>query len=235
MAYRLLERFRGLFDGTVYLHRISTNGDHVAVELFEDIYNMGRASHYVMNVDSGLSVLNRQNKRQGVVARRGDGTLGEIVHGISPVVEEGFTVKRGPTATIQIGIEVKIMQKAMIKQIDRVMSDLEKQLIHFKSRGGDPICVGIVGINQADYSIGYEGDRQTRTTGTKHKHPIQEAADTERRMVDRVARQFDEFIILKYSATNDIPYPFSWLNPQKTEMDYAAALTRIRAEFQRRF
>jgi hypothetical protein len=230
----LLERFRALFDGTFYNHRISTNGDHAAVELFEDLHAMG-VSKIAANVDSGHSVLNRANLRHGVVARRGDGSFGEIIHGVAPVAEDGFTVKRGPIATIEIGIEVKILQKAMIKQIDRVCTDLKNQVTEFKSKGGRPICVGIVGINHADYAVSFEGRNEWRTDGRTHKHPVNEAADAERHLMAKAAPHFDEFLILKYKATNDPPYPFEWFNPRKALTDYAAALTRIRAEYQLRF
>lgn len=81
----------------------------------------------------------------------------------------GYQVARGPVATIEIGIEVKILAKAMIKQIDRVAGDLTKQVAQFKHRSGacEPICVGVVGINAADVTTGYEGDRSYRTDGSK--------------------------------------------------------------------
>lgn len=235
MSYELLDRFRAVFDGVVYIHRKSTIGDHVAVELFEDLYNIKRSAKYVKNIDAGLSVLNRANNRHGIVARRGDGTLGEIIPYIAGKVEKGFKIPRGPTATIQIGIEVKLLQKAMIKQIGRVVNNLTEQITHFKSRGGLPICVGIVGINHAPYTVGFEGNAVWRTDGKKHKHPIQEAAEAEKRLMSRVAPLFDEFIVLRYTATNDAPYPFSWVNAVRTQNDYGAALARISRLFETRF
>jgi hypothetical protein len=37
----------------------------------------------------------------------------------------------------------------MIKQIDRVTGDLQKQVPQFPRGGGNPICVALVGINHA--------------------------------------------------------------------------------------
>lgn len=115
MTYKLLETFRELFEGKVFRHRSSNQGDRVAIQFFEDLYNLGRSQKYLDRVSKGLSVLNVANVRVGVLARRGDGSFGEIVPNVTPIVEPGYTVKRGPIATIEIGIEVKIVQKAMIR------------------------------------------------------------------------------------------------------------------------
>jgi hypothetical protein len=118
LPYRLLDTFRDLFDGKAYHHRISGQGDFVAIQLYEDLYNLGRSQKYLTRVNKGLSVLNVQNKRVGVKARRGDGSFGEIVANTPAISDPGYAVRRGPIATIEIGIEVKIIHKAMIKQID---------------------------------------------------------------------------------------------------------------------
>ena len=76
---------------------------------------------------------------------------------------------------IQIGAETKILAKAMIKQIDRVIGDLVRQVEEFKKTGGQPICVGLVGVNYAPCYTSYEGEPEWPTDGRKHKHPIQEA------------------------------------------------------------
>jgi hypothetical protein len=114
-------------------------------------------------------------------------------------------------ATIEIGVEVKILQKAMIKQIDRVTTTLIDQALHFRSRGGQPICVAVVGINQADYTVSFEGEMTWRTDGKKHKHPIQEAAEAERRLVARAAPHFDEL-------SSDTQRRTSHLIPSNSEM-----------------
>jgi hypothetical protein len=181
-------------------------------------------------------VLNVQNRRRGVAARRGDGTFGELIPGEVSIVDEGYRVGRGPIATVEIGVEVKILAKAMIKQIDRVINDLRNQVIQFKKGGGHPICVGIIGVNHAASTVSYEGDRQFPTTG-RHGflHPFQEAAEAERRLKAEVAPDFDEFLPLRFKATNVAPFPFEWVNYKETQLDYAAALSRISSRYQQRF
>ena len=123
----------------------------------------------------------------------------------------------------------------MIKQIDRVIGDLRKQVDQFKAHGSRPISVGIVGINHAPYTVGYEGTRSYRTGGGAGPHPIQEAQEAERRLLGLAKPAFDEFLILKYSATNDAPFAFSLVNKPSTELDYGAALVRISGEYEKRF
>jgi hypothetical protein len=124
----------------------------------------------------------------------------------------------------------------MIKQIDRVISDLRNQMLQFRRGGGNPICVAVVGINQAESTVGYEGDRSFPTTGKAgFLHPVQEAAAAERRLRAEAAQHYDEFPILRFKATNAPPYTFEWVNYHETRLDYAAALTRISARYQQRF
>ena len=94
----------------------------------------------------------------------------------------------GIVATVEIGVEVKVLAKAMIKQIDRVCGDLIKQVAQFRKGAGNPICTAFVGVNHAAYTVGYEGDRSYRTDGKGNRHPIQEAAEAERRLVANAAR-----------------------------------------------
>ncbi len=235
MSYRLLDTFQDLFDGQAYLHRKSNLGDFVAMHLYEDLHQLGRSERYVNRVNTGISVLNTQNRRQGIKARRGDGSFGEVVPNTDSIVDEGFVVRRGSIATIEIGIEVKILMKAMIKQIDRVINDLKGQALHFRSRGGNPICVGVVGINGAPYCTTYEGKRSFRTDGRKNKHPVNEADGAEKRLQQLVAPDFDEFLIFRFEAVNEPPYPFAWSNENITHMDYGAALARISRIYEARF
>ena len=235
MNYQLLDKFRSLFEGRQYRHRSSNQGDLVAAYLYEDLHTIGRSARYRERVDAGLDVLNRANIRHGVKARRGDGSFGEIVPGIDPAFEDGFVVGRGPIATIEIGVEVKILAKAMIKQIDRVVTDLGKQVSHFRSKGGNPITVGIAGVNWVNQYCSVEGDRLWPTDGKKYKHPVQEAAEAERHLLQRAAPEFDEFVILRFVATNQRPFDFEWKDRKETEMDYGAALARISALYQQRF
>lgn len=232
MSYRLLDAFRGLFANQAYLHRDSSLGDYVAMHFFEDLYNLNRSMKFVARVDAGTSVLNTQNRRQGIQARRGDGSFGEIVPRVSPISDDGYVVKRGSIATIEIGIEVKILMKAMIKQIDRVGSDLRGQAAHFQGRTGCPICVGIVGINHAPFTTSYEGARTFKTDGVRYKHPIAEAAKAEKVLLRDAAPHFDEFLILRFAAINEPPFSFSWVNENSTPADYGAILARVSRQYE---
>jgi hypothetical protein len=239
MAYHLLTEFQRIFEGHEYRHRSSTKGDTVAIQLFEDLFELGRSKKLVAAIEAHLRVRNRANRQQGRVARRGDATFGEIIPGERAKIEVGSHVAQGPVATIEIGAEVKILAKAMIKQIDRVISDLTKQVHHFKRSGGNPICIGIVGINSAPYAIGLERERSFHTDGKANRHPIQEAAAAEQRLRDLAAPDFDEFLFLRYRATNDPnskpPFPFEWVDFTLTNRDYGAILTRVSIEYEKRF
>lgn len=207
------------------------------MHLYEDLVTLGRSQKYIhAAVVQHDRVYSASNKRRGVAARRGDGAFGEIIPGESAAFDDGYRVGRGPLATVEIGVEVKILSKAMIKQIDRVINDLSKQLSAFRKGGGHPICVAIVGINHADRYTGYEGQRQFPTTGRGgFLHPIQEAAKAEKRLIELAKPGFDEFLILRFKATNELPFPFDWVDLKGTRLDYAASLARISAEYQRRF
>lgn len=235
MPYVLLNRFRSLFEGVRYRHRNSSLGDSVAWCLPEDLYALGRSPKFKARVDAKERVLNVQNRLRGIKARRGDGTFGEIVPHAVAIDVPGFVVARGPIATVEIGAEVKILANSMIKQIDRVMNDLANQVREFATAGGTPISVGIVGINQADRYISYEGDVAWHTGAKGKKHPIQEAAETEKRLLTKAAPLFDEFIILRFRAWNEPPHLFEWVNEHQTEMDYGAILTRIIRKYDVRF
>jgi hypothetical protein len=231
----LLDRFRSLFDGVRYRRRDSSLGDSVAWRLPEDLYALGKSKKFNSRVDAKQSVLNVQNRLRGIHARRGDGTFGEIIpHAIAEDVP-GFVVARGPIATVEIGTEVKILAKAMIKQIDRVMNDLQNQERESGTAGGNPISLGIVAINQADHYVSYEGDVAWPTGIRGNMHPIQEAAEAERRLLSRVAPAFDEFLILRFRAWNEAPHCFEWVNEGQTGMDYGAVLTRILRKYDVRF
>ncbi len=233
--YGLLKTFRSLFDGTQYLHRDSSLGDWVASYLYEDLYQLRKSTKLNKRIAAGSRVLNAQNRTVGIARRRGDGTFGELVPSATAVREEGIAVARGPVATIEIGVETKILAKAMIKQIDRVIGDLVRQTEEFKKRGGNPICVGIVGVNFSEVYTSYEGERAFLTDGRKYKHPLQEAQDAISRLEQRARTSFDEFLILRFVATNTVPHPFSWVDEEKVVLEYSALLTRVSREYDRRF
>ena len=154
---RLLDTFRQLFEGTRYLHRKSNLGDLIAVQFYEDLIALGKSTKLPQRVAAHDRVINLRNITVGKTARRGDGTLGELVPTAAAIVEKDFIVARGPTANIEVGAEAKILAKAMIKQIDRVIGDLQRQVQMFKKHGGNPICVGFVGINCSPTYTSYEG------------------------------------------------------------------------------
>jgi hypothetical protein len=236
VPYRLLDEFRKLFERKRYLHRVSTSGDFVATHLFEDLHDIGKSKLLQARIEERTRVVNAQNRRRGIQARRGDGTFGELIPNVEAIYDPEYAVARGPIATVEIGCEVKILAKAMIKQIDRVIGDLVKQVGQFKRGAGNPICVGIVGINHAASYTSYEGKRAWPTDGTSHyRHPIQEASDAESRLLIQARPSFDEFLILRFRATNRRPYVFEWLDLLATELDYGAILTRISREYDRRF
>lgn len=205
------------------------------MHLFEDLFTLGRSGKLVTRVQQRSRVVNAANMTQGIRARRGDGTFGEAVPGANIVVVPDFHVGREPAATIEIGVEVKILHKAMIKQIDRVMNDLQNQAWQFRRGGNQAICVALIGINHAPYAVSYEGERAFRTDGQANRHPIQEAPEAERRLMHHVSGLYDEFIILRYAAINESPFPFSWVNVQQTSLDYAASLVRLSVLYDQRF
>ena len=235
MEFRLLAAFQSLFDGKRYLHRQSNLGDFVASHLYEDLIFLGKSAKFVERVTRHDRGINLRNITVGRQARRGDGTFGEFVPGEAVANQEGFQIGFGMLATIEIGAEAKILAKAMIKQIDRVASDLRNQVQEFKKRGGTPITVGLVGINFAPHCTSYEGSRKFSTDGRKHKHPIQEAEEAERRLRLSAMPSFDEFLFLRFSATNIKPYPFEWVDLSVTKQEYSAVLTRLSREYDNRF
>lgn len=233
--FRFLSEFRRLFDGRVYLHRIANQGDFVAMQVFEDLASLGRSQKLSSAIREHRTVVNSRNRQRGIKARRGDGTFGEIVPGAAPIIDTGYQVARGEIATVEIGVEVKVLAKAMIKQIDRVISDLRNQVAQFK-RGGNPICIATVGINCAEFYVSWEGQREYQTTGHGgYLHPAQEAQEAERRLLEHAKPVFDEFIVLRFRASNAPPYPFEWANEKETQLDYGAILARISKEYDRRF
>lgn len=238
MTRRLLDAFAGLFAGKRYLHRASNLGDRIAVEVYEDLYELARSSKYRDCIDTMRRGVGPQNKAVTLQRmRRGDGTLGELLDPKSARRISGYAVARGAIATIDCGVEVKILNKAMIKQIDRVVNDLEKQVANWKSVARHAVSLAVIGINRASQTVGYEGDRAYRTDGAGHKHPLQEADAAEGHIARRIVERgiYDEVLILRYAATNEEPYPFTWHNEAETERAYRAALIRLSNAIQERF
>lgn len=231
----LLRVFQSVFEGKQYKHRDSSLGDFAASYLYEDLVALNKSAALSRKVQAHECVVNLGNKAVGKPSRRGDGTFGELVPTAVAISESGLLVARGQIANIQIGAETKILAKAMIKQIDRVIGDLIRQVDEFRKTGGNPICVGLVGINSAESYTSYEGEREWPTDGKKHKHPAQEAIEAEKRIVARATPAFDEFLILRFRAPNVAPFAFEWVEFDKTNSEYAAMLLRISREYDRRF
>jgi hypothetical protein len=210
-------------------------GDVIASHLYEDLLMLGKSSLLAERIAKREHVVNTANKAVGKKSRRGDGTFGELVPTAVAITESGFHVARGEIANIEIGAETKILAKSMIKQIDRVIGDLVRQVEQFKKTGGNPICVGIVGINHAAEYTSYEGTREYPTDGKKEKHPAQEASAAEHKILAEAAPQFDELQILRFRATNSTPFPFDWVNLTQTEKEYSSLLLRLSREYDKRF
>jgi hypothetical protein len=126
------------------------------------------------------------------------------------------------------------------RDLDQIVNNavdlFDHQTREFKRHGGNPICIAIVGVNHAGHVTSYEGkDRPFTTDGRKYKHPIQEAADAIARLREFAAPSFDEFMILRYKATNEAPYAFAWVDENQTAMEYSALLTRVSRDYDRRF
>jgi hypothetical protein len=233
--FALLRAFRSVFDGACYKHRNSSLGDFVASYLYEDLVGLKKSTTLTRRVQTHECVVNLANKTVGKPSRRGDGTFGELVPTVVAVTEKALLVARGEIANVQIGAETKILAKAMIKQIDRVIGDLIRQVEEFRRHGGNPICIALVGINHAEQYTSYEGDRPWPTDGRKHKHPIQEAVEAENRLRDRALPAFDEFLFLRFRAANVPPYPFEWVDYAQTSKEYAALLIRVCRMYDERF
>lgn len=168
MSYRLLDRFRNTFEGQKYNHRRSTLGDAIAVELFEDLVALNGAtpSDLKERIAQRSSVLNRANRTRGRVARRGDGTFGRRVPSAEAVTEDGFEVGRGQIATVEIGVEVKILAKAMLKQIDRVISDLGKRSSTFDAEGATLLALALSASTSPKRIDHSKGNESLLLTGT---------------------------------------------------------------------
>jgi hypothetical protein len=92
-----------------------------------------------------------------------------------------------------------------------------------------------VGVNFSDVYTSYEGERAFLTDGRRYNHPFQEARDAISRLERRAQASFDEFLIVKFIATNTPPHPFSWVDEEHVVLEYSALLTRVSREYDRRF
>lgn len=228
---KLLRAFKSVFEGKPYIHRRSNIGNGVASYLYEDLASIGRSAKLVARTQSAALVVNTFNHVKGRAGRRGDGTLGSLAPTAVPISEEGYSVRRGHIATVEIGAEVKIMATKLTAQVDRVMTDLRNQANIFREQTSDAITVGIVGVNFADEYTGHEGERRHIATSP----PSRQAPDIVRRLDQSVRGDFDELLVLRFKATNRPPYLFEWVNERETRLEYGSALIRISDWYERRF
>jgi hypothetical protein len=204
--FRMLRELEKLFEGRIYSHRSSNRGDWVAMHPYEDLRAIEPSLKLAAAVRQRSPLLDVQNRRRGIDARRRDGTFGGRTPRRVAVLDPVDVVARGPIAAVAIVIKVKVLAKAMIKQIGRAVEDLRNQASQFQAGGGNPICVAIAGVNPAEHYVSYEGDTSFPTTGRGgFMHPYQEAPEAERRLIADAAPAFDEFLILRFRATNQPP------------------------------
>ncbi len=230
--FRLLAKFEETFRNGPYLHRNSQLGNRIADFLFDDLYLLDPVSRYRRDVDAGRAALNPKGVSPGLKARRGDGSFGPVVPGYLPRPFAQHVVPIAPTAEVDIGAEVKILAKAMIKQIDRVISDLCGQSRQFMTKSPDAVTVGLVGLNLAEAYLSFEGDR-VYPTGQYGPHPVQEAPEAERRLLQSAEPCYREFLVLPFKASNAAPFAFEWARPHVTRDQYAAMLARLLRAYER--
>lgn len=244
MKYRLLDAFASLFSGQPYYHRKSNQGDAVSAEFYEDLYDLGHSPKFNLAVDTARRGIGPRNKTVTKRRmRRGDGTLGLLIDRDNALRLPGYSVPRGAVATIDIGVEAKIFNKAMMKQVDRVAGDLKKQVEHWRRVTEDDrlLSIAVIGVNCADYTVSYEGQEENarvyKTDGKKYAHPVDEAPRVLARIQQEVidAEIYDEVLILKYIARNEAPFNFVWQDTAATRAAYKAALLRVTDKFERRF
>lgn len=233
-GFKLLAAFEELFQGHVYKHRQSTIGNLVASHLYEDLFDYGGSTKFIDRVTAAKCVVNVDGSTRGVRARRGDGTFGALVPGSDVVSASGFVVPRGMVALTHVGAEFKIIATAHLRQIDRVLNDLTGSAASLKEKSANAITVGFAAVNYSERWTGMEGTRSFPVE-RKPQRAVQESDETSRRLVDIAGPTFDEFLLLKFKATNQTGFPFEWLNPVGTEADYGAAVVRIAALYENRF
>ena len=231
----LLRQFEETFRGHAYRHRVSTVGDALASTFYEDLLEYcvetGDGGAYAERVQSGAVVLNTLNRVTGRRGRRADGTLGARVPSEIAEWMPERRVARAPVATLQIGIEFKILATKLTAQMDRVATDLRNQAEELTQINPEAITMAFVGVNHAHAYEGYEG---TRTFRAK-RAPAAEAEAACQFIYGRVRASYDELLVLRFSATNIEPFPFDWVDAAVTRREYSAAVLRAGELYRRRF
>lgn len=233
--YKALERFEEMFRQGPYLHRRSNLGNEVAALVPEDLLDLAASPKLVNAVRERTLVVGRHGSVKGKPGRRGDVMFGRIVPGTAATQVSQRAIARGLVAVGHLGVEVKILaqRQAMLKQIDRVINDLANQARTFRKH---PQCmtVAIVGVNYSERYVGYEG---------KRTFPRQVSPDVANRESDQACQRisienrkdYDELLILRFSASNEPPFDFEWLNKEDTQHSYASALARLSSLYEQRF
>lgn len=228
--YRLLQAFRSTFERVVYKHRNSTVGNRIGRELFEDLVRHEVSAALLDHVRDRRCVVSRGGKIHGRLIRRNDSVFGRPPAGVVVAAPMSrFAVPEGAVAEPRIGCEVKILAKAQLKQIDRVLSDLENFALRMNRLNRKCVNVAVVGVNHESDYVGYEGERTFRGRLGR-----EEPAAVIGRLAG-LSDYYDELLILGFRATNQDPFPFRWIGPRKIELDYGAALTRVGERYQERF
>ena len=127
----LLRAFERTFDSGPYLHRKQNLGNIIGERMYYDLRETKVSKAYNDALLSGGFGLNRDVRIAGREARRGDGAFGRFILGqkIVPhatISGETQPLTRAPIAQVQVGVETKILAKAMIKQLSRVLTDPER-------------------------------------------------------------------------------------------------------------
>lgn len=143
-------------------------------------------------------------------------------------------VLRGLVALTHVGAEFKIIATAHLKQIDRVLNDLTGSAVSLKEKSANAITVGFAAVNYTERWTGVEGTRSFPVE-RKPQRAREESEETSRRLLQFASPEFDEFLMLKFRATNQDPFPFSWQDPQGIAADYGAVLVRIADLYEHRF
>ena len=231
-SFRLLDRFEHTFLGTKYRHRDSSLGNKIGRELFEDLILHRSDSLLAQRAATNTVVVNSEGKihRQHRLIRRNDSVMGLPPAGVMNLRQlPGCSFQLGPVADPHIACEVKIVAKSQAKQIDRVLSDLRGFAEGMKRLNERCINIAIAGVNHESNYVGYEGKRAFRDALR-----VDESANTES-ILGQLTDVYDELLILPFKASNQKPYPFSWLRPEAARLDYGAVVTRMLAEYEHRF
>lgn len=249
--YRVLKAFESLFGGRIYNPRSSTQNNAICEAFFEDLYALGRSKQYRERCDKGTHAVNARSEIHGINVRHGDGTFGERVPSVEPRRMPGMFVPEGALSTLEIAVEVKVLSVALRKNQGNRLAELSHQLDAFKRAARVEhqrplIAVALVFLNAAERFAAIEGHqaslkggpppRVTIADGTARKSPAQEVSQTEAffaRELPIVGYNYP--LILKYRATNEEPYEFSWAGGDTTVADYSNVLTNVSLDYENLF